>query len=95
MQTTPQHHCVAPYRDRPDELIDVAPLAEAMGHSIFNSRDLYGLPRKFNIAFDNGGAISVLADTNDIGLVAVRVAEGKSSSRRNLFSCAAVRHHRP
>ena len=62
----------------PTELIDVAPLAEAMGHYIFNSRDLYGLPRKFNIAFDNGGAISVLADTNDIGLVAVRVAEGKS-----------------
>jgi ferredoxin-nitrite reductase len=49
-----------------------------MGHYIFNSRDLYGLPRKFNIAFDNGGAISVLADTNDIGFVAVRVAEGKS-----------------
>jgi ferredoxin-nitrite reductase len=62
----------------PTELIDVAPLAEAMGHYIFNSRDLYGLPRKFNIAFDNGGAISVLADTNDIGFVAVRVAEGKS-----------------
>lgn len=62
----------------PTELIDVAPLAEAMGHYIFNSRDLYGLPRKFNIAFDNGGAVSVLADTNDIGFVAVRVAEGKS-----------------
>jgi ferredoxin-nitrite reductase len=62
----------------PTELIDLAPLAEAMGHYIFNSRDLYGLPRKFNIAFDNGGAISVLADTNDIGFVAVRVAEGKS-----------------
>jgi ferredoxin-nitrite reductase len=62
----------------PTELIDVAPLAEAMGHYIFNSRDLYGLPRKFNIAFDNGGAISVLADTNDIGILAVRVAEGKS-----------------
>jgi ferredoxin-nitrite reductase len=60
------------------ELIDVAPLAEAMDHYIFNSRDLYGLPRKFNIAFDNGGAISVLADTNDIGFVAVRVTEGRS-----------------
>lgn len=62
----------------PAELIDVAPLAEAMGHYILNSRDLYGLPRKFNIAFDNGGTISVLADTNDIGFVAVRVSEGKS-----------------
>lgn len=63
----------------PAELIDVAPLAEAMGHYIFNSRDLYGLPRKFNIAFDNGGAISVLADTNDIGMVAVRIAEEKGA----------------
>lgn len=61
----------------PTELYNVAPLAEAMGHYIFNSRDLYGLPRKFNIGFDNGGAISVLADTNDIGFVAVRVAEGR------------------
>jgi ferredoxin-nitrite reductase len=49
-----------------------------MGRYIFNSRDLYGLPRKFNIAFDNGGDISVLADTNDIGFLAVRVGEGKS-----------------
>jgi ferredoxin-nitrite reductase len=61
----------------PAELIDVAPLAEAMGNYIFNSRDMYGLPRKFNIAFDNGGAISVVADTNDIGFIAVRVPEGR------------------
>ena len=61
----------------PAELCDVAPLAAALGHYIFNSRDLYGLPRKFNIAFDNGGAISVLADTNDLGFVAVQVADGK------------------
>jgi ferredoxin-nitrite reductase len=62
----------------PAELYDVGPLVAALGHYIFNSRDLYGLPRKFNIAFDNGGAISVLADTNDIGFVAVRVTDGKS-----------------
>lgn len=61
----------------PAELIDVAPLAEAMGNYIFNSRDMYGLPRKFNIAFDNGGSISVVADTNDIGFIAVRVPEGR------------------
>jgi len=36
------------------------------------------LPRKFNVAFDNGGAISVVADTNDIGFVATRVGEGRS-----------------
>ena len=61
----------------PYELYDVAPLAEAMGNYIFNSRDMYGLPRKFNIAFDNGGSVSVVADTNDIGFIAVRVSEGR------------------
>ena len=62
----------------PTELIDVQPFADALQHYISNSRDLFGLPRKFNVAFDNGGTISVLADTNDIGFVAVRVGEGKS-----------------
>jgi ferredoxin-nitrite reductase len=62
----------------PTELIDVQPFAEAMQHYISNSRDMFALPRKFNIAFDNGGAISALADTNDIGFIAVRVGEGKS-----------------
>jgi ferredoxin-nitrite reductase len=62
----------------PTELYDVAPLAEALHNYILNSRDMYGLPRKFNVAFDNGGAISVVADTNDIGFVAVRVGEGRS-----------------
>lgn len=62
----------------PTELCDVAPLADALHYYILNSRDLYGLPRKFNVAFDNGGAISVVADTNDIGFVAVRVSEGRS-----------------
>jgi ferredoxin-nitrite reductase len=58
-----------------EELYDVAPLADALNRYILNSRDLYGLPRKFNVAFDNGGVISVLADTNDIGFVAVQVTE--------------------
>jgi ferredoxin-nitrite reductase len=62
----------------PRELLDVAPLADALHHYILNSRDMYGLPRKFNVAFDNGGAISVVADTNDIGFVATRVGEGRS-----------------
>ncbi len=60
----------------PTELYDVAPLADALHHYILNSRDLYGLPRKFNVAFDSGGAISVVADTNDIGFIATRVGEG-------------------
>ncbi len=62
----------------PQELIDVQPFADALQNYISNSRDMFGLPRKFNIAFDNGGQISALADTNDIGFVAVRVGEGKS-----------------
>ena len=62
----------------PSELCDVAPLADALHNYILNSRDLYGLPRKFNVAFDNGGAISVVADTNDIGFVATRVGEGRA-----------------
>ena len=60
------------------ELIDVQPLADGLQHYISNSRDMFGLPRKFNIAFDNGGMVSALADTNDIGFQAVRVGEGRS-----------------
>jgi ferredoxin-nitrite reductase len=58
-----------------DELIDVRPYAHALHHYILNHRDLYGLPRKFNIAFDSGGVISAAADTNDIGFFAVRVTD--------------------
>ncbi|MBA4020098.1 MAG: ferredoxin--nitrite reductase [Pirellula sp.] len=60
----------------PDELIDTRPLTKAMHHHILQHSEMYGLPRKFNIAFDGGGTISALADTNDIGFTAVRVAEG-------------------
>ena len=62
----------------PQELFDVRPLARAMHHYILHSPDLYGLPRKFNIAFDSGGAVSVAADTNDLGFTAVRVDEGEA-----------------
>ncbi|OWK46359.1 NirA family protein [Fimbriiglobus ruber] len=62
----------------PHELIDTRPLARAMHYHILNHREMYGLPRKFNIAFDGGGAISALEDTNDIGFTAVRVGEGKA-----------------
>jgi len=60
----------------PDELIDTRTLCRDLHHYILNHRELYGLPRKFNIAFDGGGRIPVLEDTNDIGFVAVRVREG-------------------
>ena len=47
---------------------------------------MYGLPRKFNVAFDNGGAISVVADTNDIGFVATRVGEGRAFRQASIFA---------
>jgi ferredoxin-nitrite reductase len=69
----------------PQELIDTRPLSTQMHHHILNHRELYGLPRKFNIAFDGGGVISSVADTNDIGFVAVRVGEGKVVPARVYF----------
>ncbi|NUJ80251.1 NirA family protein [Methylocystis sp. FS] len=57
----------------PQELIDTRPYARAMHHHILNDRSLYGLPRKFNIAFDGAGLIGALEDTNDIGFQAVVV----------------------
>ncbi len=59
----------------PHELIDVMPYARALHHYILKNRDLYGLPRKFNVSYDSGGLVSVCADTNDIGFYAVKVAE--------------------
>jgi ferredoxin-nitrite reductase len=57
------------------ELIDTRPYARAWHYHIVNDRSLYGLPRKFNVAFDGGGVIPVLEDTNDIAFTAVRVGE--------------------
>jgi ferredoxin-nitrite reductase len=60
----------------PQELIDTRPFARAWHFHILNSRTLYSLPRKFNVAFDGGGTIAALEDTNDIGFQAVEVVEG-------------------
>jgi ferredoxin-nitrite reductase len=62
----------------PQELIDTRPLARELHHYILNHREMYGLPRKFNIAFDGAGTIAALEDTNDVGFTAVRVVEDKS-----------------
>jgi ferredoxin-nitrite reductase len=62
----------------PHELIDTRALCKEMNSYILNNRDMYGLPRKFNISFDGGGRIAALEDTNDIGFQAVQVLEGKS-----------------
>jgi ferredoxin-nitrite reductase len=60
----------------PQELIDTRPSCRAVHHFILYHRELYGLPRKFNIALDGGGRVAVLEDTNDIALSAVRVVDG-------------------
>jgi ferredoxin-nitrite reductase len=59
----------------PQELIDTRPHARALHHYILHHRELYGLPRKFNIAFDGGGRIAVLEDTNDIAFTAVTLTD--------------------
>jgi ferredoxin-nitrite reductase len=60
----------------PQEIHDTRPLCREMHHYILNHREMYGLPRKFNIAFDGGGRVPVLEDTNDIGFVACQVTGG-------------------
>ena len=57
----------------PYELIDVMPLCQELGQIIINDRSFYDLPRKFNIAYDGGGLIGTVEDTNDIGARAVMV----------------------
>lgn len=56
----------------PEELVDVMPLVQELGTLIINDRSFYDLPRKFNIAYDGGGLIGSVEDTNDIGVKAVR-----------------------
>jgi ferredoxin-nitrite reductase len=60
----------------PQELIDTRPYAREWHFHILNERALYGLPRKFNVAFDGAGTIPVLEDTNDIAFQAVEVKDG-------------------
>jgi ferredoxin-nitrite reductase len=59
----------------PCELFDVTPLCQQLAQIIVNDRAFYDLPRKFNIAFDGGGLIGTVEDTNDIGAKAVKVGE--------------------
>jgi ferredoxin-nitrite reductase len=57
----------------PTELIDTRPMARALQLYLLNNRDLFGLPRKFNVSFDGAGRVSVVTETNDIGFIATRV----------------------
>ncbi len=60
----------------PQELCDTRPLAREWHYHVLNDRSLNGLPRKFNVAFDGGGRIATLEETNDIGFQAVRIGQG-------------------
>ena len=60
----------------PVELLDTRPYAREWHFHILNDRSLFGLPRKFNVAFDGAGTIPVLEDTNDIAFAAVKVKDG-------------------
>jgi ferredoxin-nitrite reductase len=60
----------------PQELFDTRRLAREWHFHILNDRSLTGLPRKFNVAFDGGGQIATLEETNDIGFQAVQIGEG-------------------
>lgn len=59
----------------PLELSDLRPQAKRLSLRILRTRELQGIPRKFNISFDGAGAISCVSDTNDIGFVAIKVQE--------------------
>src|SRR6266446_5330797 len=59
----------------PVELIDVMPFLHELAQLIINDRAFYNLPRKFNIAYDGGGLIGLVEDTNDIGVKAVKLGE--------------------
>ncbi len=72
----------------PNELIDTRANAREWHFHILNDRSLYGLPRKFNVAFDGAGTIPVLEDTNDIGFQAVEVKDGFGASAGIWFRLA-------
>ena len=79
----------------PQELIDTRPYARAMHHHILNDRSLYGLPRKFNIAFDGAGR-----DRRAGGHERHRLSGGRGARRPwrragRVVPSRAGRHHGP
>lgn len=59
----------------PHELIDLREQAARLSLRILRTRELQGIPRKFNISFDGCGYLSCVSDTNDICFQAVDVPE--------------------
>ncbi|SFR07574.1 NirA family protein [Poseidonocella sedimentorum] len=62
----------------PAEIIDLAPQTIHLSNLVMRTRELQGIPRKFNISFDNGGTISCVSDTNDISFQAVEIGENEA-----------------
>ena len=69
----------------PYELIDTSSYCHQLGQIILNDRQFYDLPRKFNVAFDGGGLIGTVEDTNDIGLKAVKVETGTDAIKPGIY----------
>lgn len=69
----------------PHELIDVSPYVHQLAQLIINTREFYNLPRKFNIAFDGGGLIGSVEDTNDIGVKAVKVVREEGDIQPGIY----------
>lgn len=69
----------------PHEIIDVRPLVNELATLIISSREFYDLPRKFNIAYDGGGLVSSVEDTNDIGASAVQIGENDAGIEPGIY----------
>lgn len=69
----------------PHEITDVRPLVNELATLIISSREFYDLPRKFNIAYDGGGLISSVEDTNDIGASAVRIGANEMGLEAGVY----------
>ncbi|MEM6940120.1 MAG: NirA family protein [Pseudomonadota bacterium] len=73
-----------------DELVDMTPQARRLSTRILRTRELQGIPRKFNISFDNAGRLSCLSDTNDIGFLATVVEENSAGVEPGIWCRIAL-----
>ncbi len=69
----------------PFEIMDVRPLVNELATLIISSKEFYDLPRKFNIAYDGGGLVSSVEDTNDIGASAVEIKENDQGIEPGIY----------
>ncbi|MEM6896847.1 MAG: NirA family protein, partial [Pseudomonadota bacterium] len=73
-----------------DELVDMTDCAKRLSTRILRTRELQGIPRKFNISFDNAGRLSCLSDTNDIAFQAVIVDDNDAGVEPGLWCRIAL-----